>query len=492
MLAFFVPLIAYASALSPWPDSWDYGEYETVPYILGIPHATGFPAFVLLGWLFSHVVAIGTVALRMKLLSACFVAGSALLIRRLAVALGASDVPALIGALIFACTSIAWTKALHTDVHAMALFFSLAVFVLVMAHARSEDARFLVLAGLAYGFGLATHPNVMWSGIALLPGLVVLARRHLRQAVFVVAAAAVPLTLYAYFPIRSTVVEAAHLDPAQAAPIFGKGAVAWDNNRPNTLGGFLREVSGSEFSVTDALAGIVQVWRYPIFAYDWARAAASELSIATIVLAAIGIAGLMRLERRLRIAAFGIVAAVLIGVPFTFSFSAETDLTRYVLASIGVTLALAASSAQILPRFKLAANSVLTVALLAIFYVTYVHSAYEFGTRNDRNGQRFIENAGHDIPDGAIVLSGWIEITSLAYGAYVDRSLGTRIPISWLRQDESFYLAWSKTHPVYMVTDFVNEPELMSDIPASCRHLVADHGDQNAVYRIRCEVAAKR
>ncbi len=50
-------------------DYWDTGEMQTVPWILGIAHPTGFPAFVLGGFLFSHLVPIGSVAFRMSLFS---------------------------------------------------------------------------------------------------------------------------------------------------------------------------------------------------------------------------------------------------------------------------------------------------------------------------------------------------------------------------------------------------------------------------------------
>jgi len=61
-----VPLAIYLLSMSSYPDGWDTGEMQTVPYMLGITHPTGFPLFVLSGWVFSHVVAISTVAWRMN------------------------------------------------------------------------------------------------------------------------------------------------------------------------------------------------------------------------------------------------------------------------------------------------------------------------------------------------------------------------------------------------------------------------------------------
>jgi hypothetical protein len=47
-------------------DFHDYGDFQTVPYILGIPYPTGYPGFVLLGWLWSHTFLIGDVAFRLR------------------------------------------------------------------------------------------------------------------------------------------------------------------------------------------------------------------------------------------------------------------------------------------------------------------------------------------------------------------------------------------------------------------------------------------
>ena len=77
VLAFALPLSAYVATLVPGVDFWDTGELQTVPYILGIAHPTGFPLYVLCGWLWSHLVVVGTVAYRMNLLSAFAVAISA-------------------------------------------------------------------------------------------------------------------------------------------------------------------------------------------------------------------------------------------------------------------------------------------------------------------------------------------------------------------------------------------------------------------------------
>jgi len=61
IVAFVVPLGVYLASLRGDVSFWDTADLQTVPYILGIPYPTGFPGYVLLGWLWSHGFAIGSV-----------------------------------------------------------------------------------------------------------------------------------------------------------------------------------------------------------------------------------------------------------------------------------------------------------------------------------------------------------------------------------------------------------------------------------------------
>ena len=73
LLSGVVAFAAYLTSLAPtitWAHgSADSGELVTAAYYLGVAHPTGYPAYVLLGWLFSHLP-FGSIALRVNLLSA--------------------------------------------------------------------------------------------------------------------------------------------------------------------------------------------------------------------------------------------------------------------------------------------------------------------------------------------------------------------------------------------------------------------------------------
>ena len=56
----------YRATLLPGLGAWDTGEAQTVLPILGTMHPTGFPAYVVVGWLASIVLAAARVARRSR------------------------------------------------------------------------------------------------------------------------------------------------------------------------------------------------------------------------------------------------------------------------------------------------------------------------------------------------------------------------------------------------------------------------------------------
>ena len=67
----------YAAGACPTIYVGDSGELVTAVHLLGIPHPTGYPLYVLLGKLWTLLVPVGSIAFRMSLFSAaCAAAGS--------------------------------------------------------------------------------------------------------------------------------------------------------------------------------------------------------------------------------------------------------------------------------------------------------------------------------------------------------------------------------------------------------------------------------
>ncbi len=175
-------LLLYLTTLAPTVLEADSGEFQFVAWLPGIAHPTGYPLYVLLGWLWTHLIPFGEVAWRMNLLSALFAAATVGLLYQVAHRLFRQSIPeapalaigtAAAGtALIFAVTPTFWSQAIIAEVYALhALFVTAVVWLALRLVARPgwtfSDPGALWLTGL---FGLSlTHHRTM---ILLLPVIV--------------------------------------------------------------------------------------------------------------------------------------------------------------------------------------------------------------------------------------------------------------------------------------------------------------------------------
>ncbi len=168
-----VAVAVYRTTLLPGVGLWDTAEAQTVLPAMGTMHPTGFPAYVLLGWLASVVLQpLGTPAFAVNLLSAILaglaVGGCVLVLRRLAV-------PLPIGIAVAACfalTPIVWGIGSAADAHALHLALVVALTLALLRwgalaaqrRERPDDPslrgradRALVLAAAVFGVAVANH-----------------------------------------------------------------------------------------------------------------------------------------------------------------------------------------------------------------------------------------------------------------------------------------------------------------------------------------------
>lgn len=242
-------LAVYRTTLLPGVSLWDTAEAQAVPALMGTMHPTGFPAFVLLGWLASVLLQpLGEPALRANLLSAILAATAAgtgvLVLRRLEVPLPVA-VAAILG---FALTPVVWNISAAADAHALHLAL-LALVVLALlrwgtlvgrrtadpsdAAARRAD-RALLLAAAVFGVALANHgltvlliPAVGAYLLAVDPGTF---RRPRLVATALALCLGVAAVLYLELPLRA--------GPFRAPLVYG---------HPETWEGFLDVVLARQF-----------------------------------------------------------------------------------------------------------------------------------------------------------------------------------------------------------------------------------------------------
>lgn len=296
-------LLLYGLTLAPTVLEADGGEFQFVPWLPGIAHPTGYPLYVLLGWLWTHLLPVGEVAWRMNLLSAVFAAiavGLTYWTGRLLLDQTLPDTPligrilaAVVAAATFAVSQTFWSQALIAEVYTLHALFIVAIIGLALKCGNSGaglNSPGCKLLSLFFGLSLAHHRTT----ILLVPALVLFvwqcrARQPIRSLVtrrtvllhgFLVTA---PLLLYLYLPLIAPFTPYATLKLSQAQVL---------TLYENTFGGFWRHVLGTVFTgeLRPAAAGVerlVLIWQL----------LQQQVGVVGAILAAVGLFSLWQRRR---------------------------------------------------------------------------------------------------------------------------------------------------------------------------------------------------
>jgi 4-amino-4-deoxy-L-arabinose transferase-like glycosyltransferase len=455
-IAFLAPLGVYIASLPPDVSLWDTAEMQTVPYIFGISHPTGFPTFVMAGWTFSHLVPFGNVAWRISLMSALAMSLAAWCVYACVVELEGKRALGTVCALLFAFGDVAWTRGTRAEVHSFAIAFAALTIWLVLRWRRTGDTQTLLIAALAYGFALATHGLVvlMAPGLAMLlfPRILSLPRKDLWHAAGHVI---FPCLLYLYIPLRSMYLYAHQVDPTLALGI-PPGRPFWDNHHPATPVAFWHYLTGGDSSqVGVGFSSMFSPGLYPEVVSRFGAAALHEFGFLALLFAALGFALLAR-DRWYTALGLALVCAPCI--PYGLLYP-EADPERYlltafwliaVLAGIGLSRVIAAY----LNRTDILVDALALAVGLALAASQFAVNAQTFNQRRDTGPREMIDKTVAQTPDNAILVANWAYATALGYGAYVDRRLGHRIVVVGFSGDyRPMYDTWLLTRPIYLVNE---------------------------------------
>jgi len=218
LAALVVTLYLVIPTVLPGVASWDTAEFQTVAPVLGTAHPTGYPAYVILGWLASIVLQpFGEPAYRMNLLQAVTAAVAVVATVGLVQFMTGRRTIALATGLILLCSQLFWRLSTHADPHMLHVALVAILFLLLMAwdakrHSADADTlrhadRWLVAAAVTYGVAVANHSLALLLPPAI--GLFVLAsdwRVVLRWRTLVACTGALAVTLIVLFselPIRA-------------------------------------------------------------------------------------------------------------------------------------------------------------------------------------------------------------------------------------------------------------------------------------------------
>lgn len=240
----------YWRTMAPTVLAGDGGEFQYMAFILGVPHSSGYPLYVLLAKLFTFIP-LGDVAFRVNLFSVVCAALAVPIIYALARRLIHRRAPAILATLLLAVTPSLWGGAV--DPKPYALHFLLGVLAIFLAVRWHQDHRQRDFYGLAFvfGLGLANHHIIVFIAPAL--ALVVWFNHTRLDRLMILRGALLtilPLLLYAYIPIRANQLFAQR-DPAnyQIYPredaILEGTVTAYYNN---TVQGFLSLITGLDNS----------------------------------------------------------------------------------------------------------------------------------------------------------------------------------------------------------------------------------------------------
>src|SRR6266851_1049490 len=206
-IAFAVVMLVYLATMMPGPAFMDTGEFQTVTYVLGVAHPTGYPLYTILGKIFGTLVPIGSWAYRMNLLSALSAAGAAVMLTSFALRAGVSWVIALAAALGFAFALNTWRAAGRADPYTLTVMIGAALWLIALRWRDTGERRWLWMMAAIAGLGLGSAGVLSMELPAIILFLVITQPRKFFAPLTMIVAAALGIVglvgIYLYLPLRA-------------------------------------------------------------------------------------------------------------------------------------------------------------------------------------------------------------------------------------------------------------------------------------------------
>jgi Protein of unknown function (DUF2723) len=452
-LAVLLPPLAVAAfvvingwwGLMPGVGFWDTGEFQTVLPLMGTAHPTGYPTYVLLGFVANLLLAFtGEPAFRINFLSLLAVAVAAGVTVELVRRLTGSTIMGIAVGIGLATTPLVWKYAMAADPHPIHLAF---VALLLLALVRWEQARrgapgeaaigapspdarrgdrWLIAAAVLFGLAAGNHSLTL----LLVPpiGLYVLAVeptlwRRWRFALTCLGAAALTLVLvFLELPLRGGLI------PPLTAPLVYAKPATWD--------GFWYIALAEQFrgSLSDPFAQLGQKWD------ELVRLATSQVGLLAVAIPPAFLATARRAPRYALLTGMAFLITVLFNSAYT-----NADINRYYLGPIlwvwswlgvlAADIALVAGFAlatgiERLRRLRLGDRDLdlatsLTAFLLGLVLLWPALDSLESSRRNadrsaDRAAQEWLQGVLPRLAKDAVLVSWWSTSTPLWYAQKVE------------------------------------------------------------------------
>ena len=167
-LIFAVLLSVYLLTLLPGVGGYgDTAKFQFVGKVLGIPHATGYPSYLLINHFFLWLIPFGSLAWQANLLAAILAAAAGVVLFRFLLGLGVHAWAAGAAALLLGWNRTLWDAALVAEVYTLHLLLMILVLFGLLRWRRSGADRDLLGALLVYAIALGNH----LTSVMLLPAM---------------------------------------------------------------------------------------------------------------------------------------------------------------------------------------------------------------------------------------------------------------------------------------------------------------------------------
>src|SRR5215212_11812423 len=166
--------VLYVATLAPTvlpygaPDTLDSPMLQTEVTVLGVGHPTGYPTYMMLTHLFTHLP-FGDPAYLVNLASAIYAALAVFAVYLAGLRLGGRPVAAAAGALAFGLSGAFWSQAVIAEVYTLEALLVALVILFLFLWRDHRDSRYLLLSAFLVGLSLTHH----LTSILLVPATVV-------------------------------------------------------------------------------------------------------------------------------------------------------------------------------------------------------------------------------------------------------------------------------------------------------------------------------
>ncbi|MGQ9502459.1 MAG: protein O-mannosyl-transferase family [Anaerolineae bacterium] len=210
LVAFF----GYRSTLAPTVLDGDAALFQYTPAVLGVTYPTGYPTYVLFGFLWQTLLPLGSVAYRMNLFSAVCAALALAFLYPATRHLLESRIAALCSVAIFATLPTFWRWATEAKIYTLHIMLLSAMLMVLSRPERLKQPRTWLIWAVLFGLAAGNHSTTL----LLAPGLLLMFWLGLRQwdagqshqsgwtqryIVYLLPAVILPALLYMYVPVRA-------------------------------------------------------------------------------------------------------------------------------------------------------------------------------------------------------------------------------------------------------------------------------------------------